>query len=268
MRILVCIKQILDPEVPVRDFQINRDRLEAEAGSANQVTNIFCENALETALQFREAVGEGTITALSFGQESAEDSLRKALAMKVDEACLVVNDGHSHPDSAATAQVLATAIKKLGEFDLIVTGRESGDWGAGQVGGCLAEQLCVPCVSFVDEIKAVGEGFEVRRQTESGWERYLMPRQLVVTITNSDRNLPRIPKTRDIMMSHRKPLTKWTLQDIGLSADLLEPVNSGVRVVDLFIPTKNNTCDLVEGDSLDAKIESLADKMAEIVRGI
>ena len=249
-----------------RDFQIDSDRLEAEASSAGLVTNIFCENALETALQFREGIGEGTITALSFGQESAEDSLRKALAMKVDEACLVVTEGHAHPDPAATAQVLATAIKKLGEFDLIVTGRESGDWGTGQVGGCLAEQLSAPCISFVDEVKAAADGFEVRRQTEIGWERFHTPRPLVVTITNSEKNLPRIPKTRDIMMSHRRALTKWTLQDLGLSADLLEPANCGVRVVDLFVPIKNNTCEFVDGDSLDAKIECLAEKLAGIVQ--
>ena len=76
MNILVCMKQILDPEIPARDFRIDSARREAERGSAALVTNIFCENALETALQFREAHG-GKITAISCGSESAEDILRK-----------------------------------------------------------------------------------------------------------------------------------------------------------------------------------------------
>ena len=128
MNILVCLKQILDPELPARDFQVDGARREAERGSANLVTNIFCENALETALQLREKTGAGKITVLSFGPPSAEDSLRKSLAMKADAAALVVNDGHPHPDPLMVARVLAAAIGKLGSFDLIMVGREAGDW--------------------------------------------------------------------------------------------------------------------------------------------
>src|SRR3954452_11136805 len=109
MNILVCLKQILDPEVPARDFRVDAVRREAEQGSANLVTNIFCENALETALQFRERAGDAAakITVLSYGPPSAEDSLRKALAMKADTAALVVAEGSTHPDSLTVARVLA-----------------------------------------------------------------------------------------------------------------------------------------------------------------
>src|SRR3712207_7259093 len=93
MNILVCLKQILDPEVPARDFRVDAVKREAEQGSANLVTNIFCENALETALQLRERAGGGKITALSYGRPTAVDSLRKALAMKADAAALVLNEG-------------------------------------------------------------------------------------------------------------------------------------------------------------------------------
>ena len=62
MNILVCLKQILDPEIPGRDFHVDAVKMEAERGSAGLVTNIFCENALETALQFRERTGESSIT--------------------------------------------------------------------------------------------------------------------------------------------------------------------------------------------------------------
>ena len=85
IRILVCLKQILDPEVPPRDFAIDSERRVAEQGSANLVTNIFFYNFLETALQLRDRSG-GEITALSFGPPSAEDTLRKALALRVDQA--------------------------------------------------------------------------------------------------------------------------------------------------------------------------------------
>src|SRR5215213_8422393 len=128
MNILVCMKQILDPEIPARDFRVDAARKEAERGSANLVTNIFCENALETALQFRDRTGGAKITVLSYGAPSAEDSLRKALAMKADAAALVTADGEEHPDPLTIARVLAAAARKLGSFDLILTGREAGDW--------------------------------------------------------------------------------------------------------------------------------------------
>ena len=84
MKIVVCLKQILDPEVPARDFRVDSAKREAERGGANLVTNIFCENALETALQIRDA-HTGTITAVTVGPDGAEDVLRKALALRADQ---------------------------------------------------------------------------------------------------------------------------------------------------------------------------------------
>src|SRR5215212_2630444 len=171
MNILVCLKQILDPEVPARDFRVDPVRREAEQGSANLVTNIFCENALETALQLRErANGAAKITVLSYGRPTAEDSLRKALAMKADAAALVLDESEGAPDPLAVARVLAAAVGKLGAFDLIMVGREAGDWGAGQTGGLLAEELGLPCVSFVDTVEQAGGLLRLKRQTDTGWE--------------------------------------------------------------------------------------------------
>src|SRR5215213_4329302 len=231
MNILVCLKQILDPEVPARDFRVDAARREAEQGSANLVTNIFCENALETALQLRERAGGAKITVLSYGRPTAEDSLRKALAMKADVAALVLNESEGAPDPLAVARVLAAATAKLGAFDLIMTGREAGDWGAGQTGGLLAEELGLPCVSFVDTVEQAGGTLRLKRQTDSGWEVFEAAPPVVVTVTNDEHNVPRIPKVRDVMMSYRQPLTKFTHADLGLGSD----GNGYYEVAELFI---------------------------------
>ncbi|MCA9028146.1 MAG: electron transfer flavoprotein subunit beta/FixA family protein [Planctomycetaceae bacterium] len=265
MKILVCLKQILDPEIPPRDFTINRETHQAIQGSANLVTNIFCENALETALQLRER-SPGEITALTFGPASAEDSLRKALALKADQACLVEDDPATSHNSATTALVLAAAIRKLGEFDLIMVGREAGDWGAGQTGGLLAEQLGLPYVAFVDHIESAGDGVTLRRQTELGWEKVEAHLPLVVSITNSEENVPRIPKTRDIMMSARKSVTSWKLSDLGLTDDEVKSNGEALEVVDLYLPEKKSDCDFIEGDSIDEKIDEFAKRLASIVQ--
>ena len=265
MNILVCLKQILDPEIPARDFRVDPVRREAERGAANLVTNIFCENALETALQLRERAGGAHITVLSYGQPTAEDSLRKALAMKADAAALVLNESDTTPDPLAVARVLAAAIRRLGAFDLIMTGREAGDWGAGQTGGLLAEELGLPCVSFVDHVETADGGLRLKRQTDTGWEVLEATPPVVVTVTNDEHNVPRIPKVRDVMMSYRQPLTRFTHDDLGLTADGARAANAYYEVAELSIPQKEARCEFVPGDTLDEKVEAFARRVIKAV---
>ena len=265
MNILVCMKQILDPEIPARDFRIDSVRREAERGSAALVTNIFCENALETALQFREAHG-GKITALSCGSETAEEVLRKALALRADEAVLIATPT-AQPDPLFVAQTLAAAVRKIGAFDVVLVGREAGDWGAGQTGGLLAEELGVPCISFAESFEPAPEPAKVRvkRQTDSGFEVLESATPLVVTITNHEHNVPRIPKTRDVMQSYKKPLTKWNVSDLGI-----DPLTSNnyYKVAELFIPQKETRCEFIAGDTLEAKIDAFAKRVTEVIHSI
>jgi electron transfer flavoprotein beta subunit len=262
MNIVVCLKQILDPEIPARDFSVDTEKLEAKQGSASLVTNIFCENALETALQFRELVGGARITALSYGSASAEDSLRKGLAMKADAAALVLNEGDTNPDPLRVAQVLAAAIKKLGTPDLIMLGRESGDWGVGQTGGLLAEELGLPCVSFVDHIETANGKLLLKRQTESGWELFEATPPVVVTITNNEYNVPRIPKVRDVMSSYRQPLETWKPEDLGIAAATANPYYA---VTELFVPAKETSCEFARGDTLNDRVTEFAQRIVEVM---
>jgi electron transfer flavoprotein beta subunit len=266
MNIIVCIKQILDPEIPARDFRVDGAKREAERGGANLVMNIFCENAVETALQTREACG-GKITALCVGPPDAEDVLRKALALKVDDAVLVANDAAANPDPLFVARTLAAAIRKIGEFDVIALGREAGDWGAGQTGGLVAEELGLPCISFAESIEAgSAEGrVKVKRQTDTGYEVVDAATPLVVTITNHDRNVPRIPKTRDVMQSYRKPLVKWSLGELDVDPST---ANAYYEVSELFIPQKETQCQLVEGDTIEEKVEAFAQRISAVLRAM
>jgi electron transfer flavoprotein beta subunit len=268
MNILVCLKQILDPEVPVRDFFIDDSGLQADPACANQVTNIFCENALETALQLKDFHG-GKVSVLSLGPNSTEDTLRKGLAMKADEAFMILNETGQLPDSAATAKILAAGIRQMETFDLILTGRESGDWGAGQTGGLLAEELGFTFSAFVDRISLEGDDrLILRQQTDSGWQTFYSPKPTVASITNSDHNLPRIPKTRDIILANRKPVATLTLEDLGISPDELLPNQLKARVRQLSIPEAKSDCEFIDGDSIEEKIQKLADKIAAIARAV
>lgn len=265
LRILVCLKQILDPEVPPRDFRVDSQRKQADASVAGMVTNIFCENALETALQLRESTG-GEITALTFAAADAEDVvLRKALALKADTAVRIDNPLESRVGSPGSAAVVAAAVQKLGPFDLILLGRESGDWGEGQTAGLLAEHLGLPFVSLVDEIEATEEGLLLGRQTDFGHERLRANAPMVLSITNTESNVPRIPKTRDIMMASRKSITVMGLEELGMTADGLAKQAGTVEVVDLVVPDKTIECELIKGDNSDQRIEEFAKRIAAIV---
>lgn len=264
MNIVVCLKQILDPEIPARDFRVDREKREAQRGGANLVTNIFCENALETALQVRDAHG-GKITAVTCGPQGAEDVLRKALALKADDAVLIASDV-ANPDPLFVARSLAAAIRKLGDFDVIMVGREAGDWGAGQTGGLLAEELGLPCVSFAESLEPGSAGqIQVKRQIDAGWETIRAATPVVLTITNHDKNVPRIPKTRDVMQSYRKPLVKWTLAELGIDP---AAAHDYYQVAELFIPEKESKCEFIAGDSLAAKIDEFARRVREIVHSM
>lgn len=264
MNIIVCIKQILDPEIPARDFRVDSQKREAERGSANLVANIFCENALETALQFRDAHG-GKITALTVGPEGAEDVLRKALALKADDAVLVVSEA-ANPDPSFVARALAAAIRKLGAFDVVLTGREAGDWGAGQTGGLLAEELGVPCISFAESLEPAGSGtLQVKRQTDNGWELIESSTPLVATITNHEKNVPRIPKTRDVMQSFKKPLTKLSLSELSIDP---ATAHDYYEVAELFIPSKETQCEFIGGDTLEDRVGEFARRVSDVLRSL
>src|SRR2546428_12425100 len=124
--------------------------------------------------------------------------------MKADGAALIVNDGNANPDPLTTALVLAAAIRKLGTFDLIMAGREAGDWGAGQTGGLLAEELGLPCVSFVDQIENADSKLRLRRQTDTGWGNFEDETPVGIPLTNDEHNLLRVPQVRDVMLAYRQ----------------------------------------------------------------
>src|SRR5262249_22220733 len=133
--------------------------------------SIFDGNALETALRRREARGgdrKGTV--LSLGEKSAEEVLRKALAVTADDAALVTDPAFASLDSAGKAKVLAAAIRKLGDVDVVLAGRQAADWEAGQVGSMVAEELGWPCVTFVSRITPDGNGQRLRRELDDGYQ--------------------------------------------------------------------------------------------------
>ncbi len=263
LHLVVCLKQILDPEIPPADFKLDSAAGRA-AACGSLVISIFDENALEVALQLRESVGEARITALSLGPPSAVDALRKALSMRADEAVLIREEDFPAIDAQGTAHILATAIRKLPPADLVLCGRESGDWHGGMVAAFLASELDRPYTAFVADVSMQGNHFHLRRQTDDGWEIVRSTAPAVISVTNDEHNLPRIPKVKDNMMAFRKQVPVLGASDLGLvHADVAGP-NSRLELGRLYIPVVERKCEMVSGDSAEVRAQNLVHRLAEL----
>ncbi|HLT58921.1 MAG TPA: electron transfer flavoprotein subunit beta/FixA family protein [Limnochordales bacterium] len=262
MHIAVCVKQILDPEISPRAFKIDPVRKEAVPGSGSLVIGPFDLNALEVAVQLKERYG-GRVTVLTLGSEKAKEALRRALAMGADAAVLIDDGQVAAKEPSVTARVLAAAIRRLDSVDLVLCGRQSGEWDFGQVGALLAEELGMPFVPFVPRLEVDGQVLRLEREAEGGLAVVEAPRPCVASITNANDNVPRLPKVKDIMMANRKPITTYTAADLGLGEAEAGDAANRLEVLELFIPEVKSECEFVEGDSGAEKGVNLARKLVE-----
>ena len=154
MDIVVCIKQVLDPEAPVSTFGVDREKKRVTQRGAAPVMNPFDENALEAALRIKDIHG-GKITVVSIGHGLSKAILRKSLAVGADELILIEDEDYQELDSYVAAFILVEVIRKIGKFDLILMGREAADWGAGVVGCGVAELLKIPIIGIVRHLEVI-----------------------------------------------------------------------------------------------------------------
>ncbi|WP_324669388.1 electron transfer flavoprotein subunit beta/FixA family protein [Geochorda subterranea] len=263
MHLVVCVKQVLDPEMSPRDFAVDPVARRPIAGRAPLVISTFDEIALEVALQLREAVGGGTVTALTLGPRSADEVLRKAMAMQADRAVRIDPGGLGEGDAFVTASALAEAIRrKLSPFDVVLCGRQAGDTDGGQVGPMLAEALGLPMVANALRVRPGPDGsLHVERETEEGTEVVEVRPPVLLTATNAESNVPRIPKVKDVMAAHRKPIEVMAPSELGLAGEGL-PARTAVEALE--VPQQSRQCRMVEGDSLEERVESLVAALLEL----
>jgi len=264
MHFVVCIKQILDPEIPPADFRLDSSGQKAAVGSASQVISIFDENALEVALQARDAAGGGKITALSLGPATAIDVLRKALSMRVDEAVLLPEENYRALDARSATGILAAAIRQLEKVDVVLCGRETGDWHGGLVAGFLAAELDSAYTNLVASVKINGEKLELRRQSEDGWEIVESATPAVVSVTNDGGNLPRIPKVKDNMLAFRKQIPSWPADALAIAPDRLASSTSALAMKALYIPVVERNCEMIEGENSAERAQRLIAKLSAL----
>lgn len=259
LKLVVCLKQTLDPELPTKEFRIDREKLEPIRGNAKLVADSYGENALETAIQLKEK-NSGSMTAISIGDKSADEVLRRALALNADSAIRVWDAGWDKLDAPAAAHLLAKVIANLGGADLILCGRQSADLERGAVGPMLAEELGYACATLVSSVEVNGNKIRATCEVENGAEVVEISLPAVITVTSSETNNIRLPKVKDTMMAARKPIQAIGPADIQPEAVKLEP---RLRLQDLSIPELGGQCEIMEGQDVAEKASALVQSLRQ-----
>lgn len=258
VKIIVCAKQVLDPETPSSIFKIDRDTKRAIAPpGSDPVVNGFDEIAAEAALRIKQSMG-GSITVVSMGTNFVMDVIKKPLAMGADELILLQDDAFETIDSFVTATVLAAAIRRIGSFDLILCGRQASDWDNAQVPLGLAELLDLPSLTFAKNVEVSNGSVRVQRVTPDGYEVLEAALPALVTVSN-ELGEPRTPNIKGIMAATRAKPTLWSLNDLGVDPSS----RAKVELVDLFIPAREKRCEMIEGEDDSDAGRKLALKLRE-----
>ena len=244
LNIIVCAKQVIDPETPLSAFKIDPDtKRVVPAAGVPPVVNGFDENAVEAALRIKDQA-DASITVVSVGSGFVMDVMKKPLSMGADELVLVDDESTADLDAAATAYVLSEAIRRLGEYDIVLCGRQASDWDNAHVPLGVAEMLEVPCITMAQKVEPRDGSLVVERALDEGYEVVEAGLPALVTVSN-ELGEPRYPNLRGIMAASRKSPTVWTAADLGLDTARLAP---SLELIDLFIPVSDKQCELVEGE--------------------
>jgi electron transfer flavoprotein beta subunit len=210
MNVLVCVKQIPDPNVPGK-LDPQSKRLVREGVDA--VLDPGDEHAVEAGLQIVEKDG-GEVTIVSMGPPRAMDAIRRALAMGGNRGILITDPGLENSDALSTARAIAAAIKGQ-SYELIICGTESTDGSCGAVPAQLAELLGLPLLSFAKKLEVSNGKAQIDRQTDDGYDVVEAPLPAVVTVTGGI-NEARYPALRGIMQAKNKEVKQVGLNDLGL----------------------------------------------------
>jgi electron transfer flavoprotein beta subunit len=258
--IIVCAKQIPDPEAPLSDVSVDSEKKEVVV-DAPQVISPFDENALEAALRLQEEIG-AKITVLSLGKKVSDTVLRKSLAAGADELILLQDEAFEKLDSHSIARALADAIRKIGEYDLVLTGRQAGDWDSGQVGLIVGEMLGLPCISLAREIQVKDGDVWVKKNIPGGYEQIRAKMPALVTVSNEIGELRYISRTKMMKMLRRKAsIPSWSSEDFILSHEGLQKM----EIIDLSSPPDmRRNCQLLDGATPKEK----ADKLAAVFKAL
>ncbi len=248
MNIIVCAKQVVD----VSEMKIDSSTKKPILQGVPQKISDIDKNAMEEAIKIKDKHG-GKITVLTVGPADAKERIKELLAMGADEGILI-----PYPDKYdyhVVSTLLTEAIKKIGEYDIILCGEASIDLFSGQIGPRLAGLLDIPQITYAQSVNAEKDKITADRNmgdnsvtTESSYP-------VLITVTK-EINEPRLPSLMQILGAANKPINDWTIESL---ADGLNPKIDAVELNGVSMERKN----IIYKDDVDESVKNLVDSLAK-----
>lgn len=245
MKIVVCIKQVPD----TTEVRINPETNTLVREGVASIINPFDMYAIEEAVQLKEKFGGETIV-ITMGPPQADAALREALSMGIDQAILLSDRAFAGSDTWVTSFVLAKAIEKIGNFDLVICGKQASDGDTAQVGPGIATHINLPQATYVRKIDNVDlekKFIRLERLLEDGYEIIEVSIPLLMTVVK-EINTPRLPSLRGKMRARSQAVTTWTHKDLDLKEESLGLKGSPTQVVKIFTPPPREKGMILEGE--------------------
>lgn len=245
MRIAVCIKQ-----VPASNqIEIDPNTHQMVRTNAEMTMNPADMNALTEAINIRDKIG-GSIDIFTMGNESAKSALITAIAIGANEGFLVTDRAFAGGDSLGTAKVLAKALEKQGQYDLIMCGALSSDGATGQVGPMIAELLHIPSITDVKKIVDLDEKkMEVYKAWKGKYLHMSVGLPAVITISLGS-NTPKLPTLRNQMKAKKKELYEITNKELNLQEEEIGLIGAKSVVTDtIFLEESGKKSTFLEGSA-------------------
>lgn len=261
--IVVCIKPVPDS----RHWE--KITLDPETGLLRRegipiIISPLDRNALEEALRIKEN-RDGKVTVISMGPPNTVEILTSALAMGADAAVLLTDRTFAAADTLATAYALASGIRKLGEYDLVLLGNESLDGSTGQVGPQVAEFLGIPHVTHVNKVNFIDEDtLQVKSRIELGYMMIEVKIPVALAV-EKEINEPRIPSLLGVVQAKEKPMSTWSANDIGVDKARIGLPGSPTQVAKVFAIEVKRRGEVLTGEPVEVTRKLIEKLRAERV---
>jgi electron transfer flavoprotein beta subunit len=256
MKIIVCIKQVPG----TTQVKINPETNTLIREGAETIINPYDSYAIEEGLRVRERCG-GTVTILSMGPPQAESALREAISLGADEAVLLSDRAFAGSDTWATSYTLAQGIKKIGDYDLIICGKQAIDGDTAQVGPGIAEFLDIPFVAYIRKIEEINDSLlRVERLMDEGYDVIETHLPALITVVK-EINEPRLPSLRGKMNAKKAQIKVLNLKALGVSEQEVGLPASPTKVAKIFTPPPRGN-----GQMLTGSTQEVVDKLVKHLR--
>lgn len=241
MRIIVCIKQVPDSG----EVRFDKETHTMIREGLPSIINPFDENAIEAALQLREKHG-GEVIVISMGAPPAAEQLRQTIAMGADQTILLSDRRFALADTLATAYSLATAIKKIGGYDLLLFGKQAIDGDTAQVGPGVAELLGLPQITYVRKIRVEDGKVTAERVLEDSCEIVQANLPAVLTVVK-EINQPRHASLKGVLKAKKVQIPIWKPEDIDADMTRIGREGSRTVVIKTFSPEPRGESEQLSG---------------------